>query len=431
MADHLIVISVDALVYEDLEFMGRLKNTRFLLENGSLVRRMRTVYPSLTHMVHTALMTGCTPGKTGVISNDHFDPGNLNPEWYNRLDEVKCDTIFHAARRKGLKTCACRWPVTAGGFDVIDWLVPEIMDADRAREPDLLKLHRKMCSPVLYEEVIKPNIGFLDWRVSKHPSDEEFQIRCACDIIRKYRPDMLFTHPSYVDSMRHQYGLFSDRLQEALTATDRWIGMILRAVSDAGIADSTDIAVVSDHGHLPQVREIALNVLFREKGYIETDEMDRMVSWRVYAKNCGLSAEIYVADPADEAEIGQELSRMAESGLYGFSEVLTRDEARIRYGLQGPFSFVVETDGYSGFCDDWTGKAVRISGYTENKYGHSSHGHMPEKGPQPPMIVCGPGFSTGVTLENDLIINEAPTFAALLGLDLPDAEGKPIAALLR
>ena len=68
MANHLIVVSVDALVYEDLELLGKQPNVKRLLENGSLVRHMRTVYPSLTHIVHTTLMTGCTPDKTGIIA---------------------------------------------------------------------------------------------------------------------------------------------------------------------------------------------------------------------------------------------------------------------------------------------------------------------------------------------------------------------------
>ena len=391
---------------------------------------MKTVYPSLTHMVHAALMTGCNPGKTGIISNDHFEPGNLAPLWYNDLADVKCDTIFHAAKRKGLTTAACRWPVTAGAFDVIDYLVPEIMDSDLKREPDMLKLHKEMCTPALYEDIIKPNIGIIDWSRSKHPTDEEFQITCCCGIIRKYRPNVLFTHPAYVDSTRHQYGLFSDRLDDALRATDRWIGMIREAVKDAGIGDSTDIAVVSDHGHLTEVRQMALNVLFRKKGYITADSDGKLVSWRAYAKTCGLSAEVYVADKADEAEIYRELTAMAESGLCGISEVLTADEAEARYGITGPFSFIVETDGCTGFRDNWTGDAVKMSGYTDFRYGHSGHGHMPEKGPQPPMIVCGPDFAKGVALEENLVINEAPTFAKVLGLELPEAEGCVIGELL-
>ena len=46
------------------------------------------------------------------------------------------------------------------------------------------------------------------------------------------------------------------------------------------------------------------------------------------------------------------------------------------------------------------------------------------------MIVCGPASRRGVTLERGSILDEAPTFAAALGLTLPQAQGKPMNDLL-
>ena len=41
---HLIVISVDALVYEDLEYAKELPVFGDILENGSLIKRVKTMY---------------------------------------------------------------------------------------------------------------------------------------------------------------------------------------------------------------------------------------------------------------------------------------------------------------------------------------------------------------------------------------------------
>lgn len=57
MAKHLIVMSVDAMVFEDLEILKHCKNTARLLKNGALIERMHTIYPSLTHPVHVTCMT--------------------------------------------------------------------------------------------------------------------------------------------------------------------------------------------------------------------------------------------------------------------------------------------------------------------------------------------------------------------------------------
>ena len=55
----------------------------------------------------------------------------------------------------------------------------------------------------------------------------------------------------------------------------------------------------------------------------------------------------------------------------------------------------------------------------------STHGHMPEKGPQPIFLAMGPDFQKGMAIEKGEIINAAPTFAKVLGISLPDADGRP------
>ena len=69
---------------------------------------------------------------------------------------------------------------------------------------------------------------------------------------------------------------------------------------------------------------------------------------------------------------------------------------------------------------------MRTEGYLR-----ASHGHDPAVGPQPVFIGYGPSFRSGVVLPEGKIIDEAPTYARILGLELPDAEGKPFFGLLR
>ena len=44
---------------------------------------------------------------------------------------------------------------------------------------------------------------------------------------------------------------------------------------------------------------------------------------------------------------------MRDEGIYGISEVLTTEEAEARDHLGGDFSFVIESDGYTSFSEDW------------------------------------------------------------------------------
>ena len=122
---------------------------------------------------------------------------------------------------------------------------------------------------------------------------------------------------------------------------------------------------------------------------------------------------------------------MAREGLYGFSRVFTREEVKDLYGLDGGFSFVIETDGFTSFSEDWRRPIVRELNISDYRFGHSTHGHMPEKGPQPPFMGMGPSFEKGAVLETGHITNHAPTFARILGVELPEAEGTVEEGILR
>ena len=86
---HLIVVSVDAMVYEDLELLSQLPHVGRLMREGSLVRRVRSIYPALTHPIHAALMSGCAANATGIPNNETFVPGRLHTPWYNRLEQMR------------------------------------------------------------------------------------------------------------------------------------------------------------------------------------------------------------------------------------------------------------------------------------------------------------------------------------------------------
>ena len=85
---------------------------------------------------------------------------------------------------------------------------------------------------------------------------------------------------------------------------------------------------------------------------------------------------------------------------------------------------MLETDGYTSFADNWMGDCVSSLDKDGYFLGSSSHGHMPEKGPQPVFIGSGPSFRAGVIVPQGHILNHAPTLAKILGIELQNASGK-------
>ena len=434
MNHHVIVVSVDALVYEDLDYASTLPHFGKLLANGARINKVHSIYPTLTHPIHVSMMTGAPAGKTGIIANEYFQPGTLERTWFNDIHEVKTETIFHAAHRAGLTTCACRWPVTAGATDVIDYLVPEVMGLDmRGNEDHPCDVYRALGTSECVMDIVQDALSVYG-TTNAHPAYDEFEIYCAAQIIRRYRPNLLMTHPGYVDGERHRTGLFTDAVKESIAVTDRWLGMLMDAVRDAGIEENTDFIVLSDHGHLNILRTVCPNVFLADAGLIRTDKDGALLEWDAYCSSCALSSQVYLKDPGDGDlydRVYTLLSHLAEEKIYGFERVFTKEEVKDRYGLDGAFSFVLETDGFTTFSDSWVRPVVRDFDLTDYRFGQSTHGHMPEKGPQPPFIGAGPSFAPGVVLETGDILNHAPTIAALLGLQLSDAEGHAETALFR
>ena len=82
------------------------------------------------------------------------------------------------------------------------------------------------------------------------------------------------------------------------------------------------------------------------------------------------------------------------------------------------------------FSNACTRPLVRPADNSDYKFGHATHGYHPDKGPQPTLLACGPHIRPGVVLERRPIVDEAPTYARILGVSLPDAEGTAIEEIL-
>lgn len=428
MKNKLIILSADAMVTEDLELLSTLPGYKKYLENSSMVRKVRAIYPTVTFPCHVTMMTGTYPNKHGVTSNFPFvmnqDPMPWN--WY--ADVIKSKDIFTACKEKGLTTATVFWPVTCNHKD-IDYMIPEYKPLP---EENLEEAFTKVGCDAEMLSIVKKNSGYLNGFV--HPYTDEFIINCACDILREKQPDVLLIHPGNIDAARHAHGTFNEKVDETIIATDRFIRMLMDVQEELGLAENTNFVLTSDHGQVDIQRIINLNVMLADYGFIDVDEDGKIIDWRAYCLSNGLSASIYLKNPQDENtkyRVFQLLRWMQKEGVYGIGEVFTTEEMDERYHLNGEFSFVIESDGYTSFGESAKAPLVQSFGDMDYRYGRASHGYFPEKGPQPIFVVKGPDFAEGVIIENAELVDEAPTYAQILGVDLPDADGKPIMELIR
>lgn len=430
MKQKLIVLSADALVYEDVEQLRNMPNYKKYLEGGCRVKKVRSIYPTITYPCHTTMRTGVWPEKHGVFGNLELEPGTERVTWKWYQKSVKWDEdIFKAAKRAGLTTCSIFWPMTGNNTD-IDYLIDECWPLQG--EGFDREVYRKSGSSEEMLDIMESQ--WQDCKSRSHPGQDEFLMRCAREVILRHQPDLLVVHPGNVDKYRHQNGVFNDRVSKGVEEVDSFIGTLMKAVEDAGLSDCTNFVLTSDHGQIDIKRVMAPNVLLTDAGLIDVDENGKIVNWKAYCHSGGTSAIVYLKNPGDEETYNKAwevLKKAEEEGIYGFRKVFTEAEAREKYHLGGDFAFVLETDGFTSFRDSAVRPMMTTYDLSDYRYGKATHGHVPEFGPQPIFSAKGPAFRENVTIETANLVDEAPTFAKVLGMELRHADGRVLEEFLR
>lgn len=426
MKRKLIVISIDSFVNEDLEYMRQLPAFREIIEASSVVHNVTVTYPSLTHSVHTSILTGCYPERHGVIHNEQFFPFTKSMPWFEEASLCKVKTLPDFAKEAGFSTAYVYWPVTLGAQ--VDWNLHR--GGVHTPVENLIPTLRNRATPGLFDEVwpyAKDTFEEPDYYVSS----DAYTCRACEYMIRTYQPDVLYAHIVLIDHARHAGGVHGQHIHKAYDYLDGQLQLILNALKDTGLDEQTILCLTSDHGHLDVERVVSINRFLLDHGLQQADQDGNLLSYDVYCHSCSLSAQIYVRqqDP--------ELARKARDLLWenrrllGIGAIVDKKECRERYHTDGDYAFMLETDGRTSFSAMPHFPLVTPTDNSDYRTSKASHGHQPERGPQPAFVVRNPFAKRTVSLSHGNVIDQAPTLAALLGFEMSGCDGKPIDALLR
>lgn len=427
----LVVLSVDSLFDENLNFMSTLPNFGKLMRRGSYSRDgMRTVYPSFTYPCHASIITGVTPDVHGIFHNEKLDVGNPSPDWYWYHKDLKVETCLDAAKRAGLSTACVGWPCM-GACPNVDYLVPEIWPKTMDEDPrEIFKTAASKDKETW--NIIERHMHKL--RRSKQPFMDHLMIGCACDILREYKPDITFIHVAHLDHTHHANGIHGPMVEQAIIANDDWFGRLVEATMDAGTYEETNFVVTSDHGHLPVEQVLNPNIDLVKNGLITLNENGKIESWKAYCNSVSLSCQVVMADPEDE-----EVRRKLENVLYalrdddacGVESVFSKEECARDLHVKGNFEYMLEGCRATSFGNAVVGPKIVNPDNSDYKFSVTSHGHLPHKGPQPVFIAAGPDVKEGVVFHRHSVLDEAPTFAAMMNFTMPQVMGNPIKEMLK
>lgn len=428
----LIVMSIDAMFDEDMEEIKDLPNFRRLLKNSARVQGgMRGIYPALTYPSHVSMITGTYPERHHIYHNEILDPYSREMDWYWYRRQIAVPTILDAAHDAGCTTACLGWPCM-GDDPASDWNVPEIWP--KRGDSNLEEILKRSASDNVLAEggVMRKHMHVYE-KLARFFVDQAV-VGCACDLIRTEQPDVIFMHVAHLDHTRHVHGVYGQEIREALMVHDDWLGRILDEVAEAGLEGITNIAIVSDHGHLAVDRLFQPNVMLAEAGLIRLDEAKNITGWDAFCNSASLSSQIHMREPENQEVRGKleaVLSEMLKNPLYGVEAVFTKEEARTEHHLEGDFQYILEGGTGTTFGNSAAGPVIVKPDNSDYKFSVSSHGHLPHKGPQPIFFMSGPDVKAGAVIKRQRIIDEAPTFARMLGVSMPEAQGWCMDELLK
>ncbi|MDS0524468.1 ectonucleotide pyrophosphatase/phosphodiesterase [Clostridium sp. SHJSY1] len=428
---YMIIISFDAVSSEDLDIMKKLPNFKKLIEEGSLIKNVESIYPTLTYPAHVTIVTGRHPKKHGIIDNTIFKPGDFSPNWYWYRKYIIGETIYDLAKEKGLKTCTLLWPVT--GRSDVDYNLTEIF---KTKPYHNQYIQSGTSGSLLFQLKLNKKFGHLRNGISQ-PSLDNFVTESAKYVIDKYTPDLMLIHFTDVDTNRHNYGYRSEEALNALVRHDIRLGEIIEVLKKKGIYDKTNIIALGDHSAMDVDKIIKLNSLFKEQGLIKCSKDRKFISYDAICKSLDGSAYIYLKDPKDSVvkkeveNLLKDVMNMKEKPI----EFILKDKEIEDVGADTKASFMIEASSGFYFVDDIYGDVLEKINHEEagnlpHRY-KAIHGYSPKKENYGTFFIGrGKNFKKGIVLEEGKIINHGPTLARILGVELKDCDGEVVEEIL-
>lgn len=421
---HLIIISFDAVSADDINKLQTLDNFKYLINNGSLITNVESVYPTLTYPAHATIMTGLYPKNHGIINNtinNFFDP---NPNWYWYRNSIKSETLFDLAYKKGLTTAALLWPVC--GRSTIDYNLTEIFPTKSWQNQLVMSA---FSGNIKYQLELNKKFGHLRKGISQ-PYLDNFVHESALYTISKYKPNLMLIHYTDVDTNRHNYGYNSKEVNEALLRHDKRLGEIINVLKENNIFEDTTIVALGDHSALNTNYMIRLNSLFRENNLLTVNKNGKIKNYKAIAKTCDGSSYIYLKDKKDidtYNKVLEILENFINSKDKPIEFILTSKEAE-DFGADPNCTFMLEGNLGFYFIDEALGDYIeKVNEKDIGKISHrfkATHGYHPRKSNYTTFFMAfGNGIKKGVKIDGGKLINHGPTLAKILDLDLGKTDG--------
>ncbi len=406
-----VVISLDAfgasLLHDPLLPVPTL---HALMKSGTYAMSMQPVNPTVTWPNHTAMVTGVTPAKHGLIANGQITDirNGKVPHVAFHADKstlVRVPTVYDEAHAAGLGTAEMDW-VAIENPGTIDWSFFE--------QPVLT-------SPLIAEMIAngalaKDELKDFNGKPSQ-PYRDRLYTRGATFAIKHHHPNLVLLHLLALDGNEHTYGYGTPAGAVTAAFLDDRVKEVIDAVRDAGDLDRTTFLIVSDHGQSSVHHTADPNAILIAAG-ITPDQATALAE--------GGAAYIYEAHatPALDRKIRETFAaNPATDSVPTPAEAVAQDWPLPQNNTTAPDVIVYAKE-------DWKFAERVPAQQPEPQTG--AHGY-PNTRPLMQEIFIASGAAIKQTGEQPAFpnIDVAATIAQILGLSQAGMDGKPLTAILK
>ncbi len=395
-------------------------NLASFAKSGVTFSNHHPVFPTVTRVNASSLVTGCLPGKHGLAGNTFlcrdFDPHRVIPALEHTLQEVVdstgrallVPTLADVLGKHGMEYFAVGTGTSGNAY----------VHNPNAETSGGATIHPDFTLPrSLYAELGE---RFGEWPAQDLPNTARLvhARRILTEFILPERdPAVALLWSSEPDKTQHEDGVGLGRTPQALAEADAEFGELLAWLEANGRADTTDVFIASDHGYSTISEVVRVEQLLRE---VEFPTIDLPGGVAVAAN--GGSALLYVngSDPQTAGTLSEWLVAQSWCGALFASERVGQPAGTLPLALLGcegprspdllmsfPWQSLDNPAGYAGHAPA-TGGAV----------GQGQHGSLSRHELRNTGLAGGPSFKRETIIETPTgNIDFAPTILHLLGLD--------------
>jgi predicted AlkP superfamily pyrophosphatase or phosphodiesterase len=420
---HLLIV-VDGL-RPDYVTADVMPNLTALATRGVVFNRHHSVYPTVTRVNAASISTGAYPEAHGLLGNTVFFPKVDPARFLDTSDRRNLLKIAEAEGRlltaptlgESLHAAGRKMLVVSSGSSGSAFLNNHTVSGGAI-------LHYQYALPEQLGEAMKtlgppPAEGAPAGALDRYAVDAFLKVG-----IPRVDPSVTVMWLSDLDSTAHEKGIGAPETVEVLRLVDSEIKRTEDGLKAAGLFDSYDIWVTSDHGFSTHTGAVPLDALLKPFARLLPDGSPRIVT---------SGGAIYVRD-GDEAALSAITAILQKTA--GVGAIFTRAAKPESFvgRVPGTLSFAAarwdhDRSAQILFSPDWT-DAANAHGMrgTVASDGTAGHGSSSPWDIHNTLIAAGPDLKQGVTVDAPSAnVDFVPTFLRLLDMAIPSSvQGRPL-----